>query len=91
MAVGDENFQRITKFLNSISPIHRCPVCGTSAWDVLGLSGIMMEPGPQDLKGVPPGVKVTRQEVPVVVMACKRCKHIRQFAWEPIKRETGGG
>lgn len=71
-------------FIKVLGRMPTCPICATSVWMLNGVHYLseydttLNKPG-EDTWGR------TEPVLPVAVLICRKCYHVLQFAWLPLK------
>jgi hypothetical protein len=86
MALSKEEFDLFREHLRgTCTPPFQCPMCGSKEWSVDGPM-ILLQYSTQMETAV-----INQGGMPVVVMTCKKCCNVRQFAWLPILKGEANG
>jgi hypothetical protein len=86
MALSKEEFELFKTHLRTVytPPLH-CKLCGSKDWSVDGPM-ILLQYSTQLETAV-----INQGGMPVVVMTCKKCCNVLQFAWLPILNGEANG
>lgn len=78
MPISDDDYEKLLAHMKATGGMNAsCPVCKQAAW---------MVDGPVSLPYVREAWQLAPQEaVPAMLLICKTCFFVRQFAWRPIR------
>jgi hypothetical protein len=85
MATDPKDSIVLREHLNKFQRQIGCPVCGSGDWGVHGPVAIPI------LDREDGQLSLGMQAMPIMVLRCKVCSFLRQFAWEPIRDKAKGG
>lgn len=81
-SMTSEDLAKFTAHLSRFQDFKNCPVCGTNSWSVTGIEAA------NPTRPTPDGgiaVDLGGRSIPMVVLICRTCFYVMQFAWRPIQ------